>query len=379
MATSLRVLDPKWQRSRRALKWNVPADVIPMTVAVADVDIAEPIKAALVEAVEASDVGPLTDAEELFAAFRSFAHDRWQWDPDVAKMLVGPSIDAVMSALMRVHVRPGATVVHSSPVYPPFRDITRRAGAVPLDVPLCRSGSFDLGRLARVFARPDVDAYLLCNPHNPLGIVHSRDDLGLLAECARRNGVTILSDEVHAPLTYGRTFHPILSCGPAASETAWVVTSASKGWNIAGVNCAIAVADGRYEARSVDAVRSQLRWESSRLGVVAAAAAFGRSGEWLDSFLRFLSGNRAILEREIAAMGDRVKLQEPRAGFLAWLAFDESRFGPDPATTIMAGARVALTDGRKFGPAGAGHCRLNFATGPGVLTEALQRMALLTR
>jgi cystathionine beta-lyase len=145
--------------------------------------------------------------------------------------------------LLRALIRPGDAVAISPPVYPPFFDWLPEAGARLLEVPLAHQPDgwrLDLDALARAFATHPA-AYVLCNPQNPVGRVHTATELAALVRLARIYRVTLISDEIHGPLVLpGATFTPLLAV-PGAAEVAVTVMSASKAWNLAGLKCAAVV------------------------------------------------------------------------------------------------------------------------------------------
>ena len=231
-------------RQRRSAKWQTyPADVLPLTVAEMDFALAAPIAEALREAVERSDAGYAMAVPDLGRALAGFAASRWNWDFDPASVTAVTDVGVGVVELLRVLTRPGDAVVISPPVYPPFFDWVPEAGARLLEVPLARDAAgwrLDLAALEAAFATHPA-AYVLCNPHNPVGRVHTADELAALVRLARIYRVAIVSDEIHGPLVLpGATFTPLLTV-PGAAEVAVSVLSASKAWNLAGLKCAAVV------------------------------------------------------------------------------------------------------------------------------------------
>jgi cystathionine beta-lyase len=178
-------------RQRRSAKWQTyPADVLPLTVAEMDFPLAAPVADALREAVERSDAGYAAPVPELGRAIAGFAGRRWNWDIDPAAVTAVTDVGVGVVELLRVLTRPGDAVVISPPVYPPFFDWVPEAGARLLEVPLRRGPGgwrLDLAALEVAFASHPA-AYVLCNPHNPVGRVHAADELAALVRLARMSG-----------------------------------------------------------------------------------------------------------------------------------------------------------------------------------------------
>jgi cystathionine beta-lyase len=222
-------------------------------------------------------------------------------------------------------------------------------------------------------AHPAV--YVLCNPHNPVGRVHNRDELAALVRLARHYHVTIVSDEIHAPLVLpGATYTPLLTV-PGAAEVAISVVSASKAWNLAGLKCAAVVSGSAAMARVVDRFPPDARWRTGHLGVIASIAAFTDGEPWLEQLLHTLDARRTHLGDLLRTRLPMVAWHPPQATYLAWL--DCTKLGRDdePRELFLGRGNVALEPGLRFGPAGAGYVRLNFGTGPEILEEATARMA----
>lgn len=365
-------------RRRRSAKWHTYAkDVLPLTVAEMDYPLAEPITAALHDAVDRSDTGYALPATDLGTALAGFAGRRWGWDIDPAAVTSVADVGVGIVQVLRVLTRPGDVVAVSPPVYPPFFDWVPEAGARLLEVPLAHEADgwqLDLPALERAFAtRPTV--YLLCNPHNPVGRVHTLDELAELVRLARHYDVTVVSDEIHAPLVLpGARFTPLLTV-PGAADIAVSLLSASKAWNLAGLKCAAVVTASPEQDAAIERFAPDARWRTGHFGVLASVAAFTEGTPWLDLLLDTLDRRRAQLADLLATRLPMVSWHPPAATFLAWL--DCTAIGPDDRARelFLAKGSVALEPGPRFGAAGSGHVRLNFATSAEILDQAIARMA----
>ncbi|MFU8948082.1 MalY/PatB family protein [Mycetocola zhadangensis] len=375
-------------RTRTSEKWTEhPADVIPMFVAEMDYPLAEPIRAALHAAIDRGDTGYVSSSNPVFSAFRDFAGRRWSWDLANASFLSTADVSMGIVEILRAVTKPGDSVVLTEPVYAPFYDLVTEAGASALVIPLAEtitpSGTIerrlDLDALEDAF-RNGVRAFLLCNPHNPVGLVHPREDLETVARLAAEYSVTVVSDEIHAPLTQpGATFTPYLSVSDDARATGFAVHSASKAWNIAGLKCAVMVAQAEHTAAVLEAMPLEVSWRTGQFGVLASVAAYRDGGAWLDGVLASLAANFDLLDELLAEHLPGVTWTRPNASYLAWLDFRALGWGDNPAERILAEARVALSAGIDFGAHGAGYARMNLACAPGVLTDAVRRIARIPR
>ncbi|CCH75896.1 putative cystathionine beta-lyase [Nostocoides japonicum T1-X7] len=379
-------------RTRTSMKWRAhPGDVLPLWVAEMDVPLAPPVLEALVAALDRGDTG--YPAGTAYAeAVRRFAADRWDW-PGLAveRTAVVPDVMMGIVEILRLISEPGDVVVVTPPVYPPFYAFVTHADRRVIEARLGAAGRIDHEALEAAFVRARATCshpvFLMSNPHNPTGVVHTRTELESVAALAARHGVRVVSDEIHAPLALpGARFTPYLSV--AGSDDAFALLSASKAWNLAGLKAALAVA-GPAAAGDLARLPEEVSHGPSHLGVIAHTVAFGDGGPWLDRLLAGLGANRDLLGRLVAERLPGVTVTPPEGTYLAWLdctalGLDEGSAaeGPGvvselagPARFFLDHARVALSSGHVFGSGGAGRVRLNFATRPDILTEAVARMA----
>ncbi|MFD3585261.1 MalY/PatB family protein [Streptomyces sp. NPDC058683] len=372
----LRALTLDRLRRRTSMKWRTyPQDVLPVWVAEMDVPLAGPVVRAVTDAMELGDTGyPAgTGYAEAFAAF---AAKRWGWHGlDVARTAIVPDVMLGVVEMLRLVTGPGDPVVVNSPVYPPFYQFIEHADRRVVEAPLGADGRIDLDVLAEAFRGLGGGraAHLLCSPHNPTGTVHTAEELAAVTELAERYGVRVVADEIHAPLTApGVDFVPYLSV--PGSERGLSLLSASKAWNLAGLKAALAVA-GPGAAADLARMPEEVSHGPSHVGVIAHTAALTDGTAWLDALLAGLDENRrllaALLDRHLPA----IRYRPAEATYLAWLDCRALGLGDDPAEVFLARGRVAVNSGIPFGTGGAGHVRLNLATSPEVITEAVRRMA----
>ena len=361
-------------RRRRSVKWRMFADdVLPLFVAEMDYEPAPPVTEVLREAVSRGDLGYYAPGPELGKTFAGFAGRQWGWDLDPSRVTTVTDVGVGVVEVLRQLVRPGDPVVISPPVYPPFFDWVPEAGGRVLEVPLV-DGRLDLAGLEAAFATHPA-AYLLCNPQNPVGRVHTADELAELARLARLYRVPVISDEIHAALVLpGATFTPFLTV-PGAADIAIGVVSASKAFNLAGLKCAALVTASPAMTRVVDALVVEVHERTGHLGALASIAAYTDGDSWLESLLGTLSARRAQLGALLAESLPTLRWRPPEATYLAWL--DASVLGRDsrPRDLFLHEGKVALEPGPRFGAVGSGHVRLNYATSPEILAEAVSRMA----
>ena len=372
-------------RRRTSVKWRMfPEDVLPLFVAEMDYPLAPAVSAAMIERIQASDTGYVADDRTMGPAFSRFAADRWGWRVDPLNVRSTTDVSVAIAESLRVAIRAGDGVIITPPVYPPFFDLVPEAGGVVVEVPLLEPSApgadawrLDLAGIERAFAA-GARAMLLCHPHNPLGLVHTREQLVALAALAERFDAIVVSDEIHSPLVHrGVDFAPFLSVSDAARRHGICTASASKAFNLAGVKCAVMVADSAPMVALLDSMPDEVGYRTSILGTAASSAGFDQSRDWLDAVVADIERSSALLGTLLAEHLPGVGFRPPRAGYLAWLDFRGASpsWGEDPSIRALDVARVALNPGPTFGHAGIGHARLNLACSDEVLTEAVLRLA----
>jgi len=370
-------------QTHRSEKWRAfPHDVLPLPVAEMDFPVAEPIRAVLSEMVAHSDLGYLGPIPELGLGFKKFAAERWDWKVDESQVHIATDVGVAVVEILRVFTQPGDSILISSPVYHNFYTWINETKLALVDVPFERTGDENINpwvinwqAIESAYAA-GLKVHLLCSPHNPLGFIYTKEDLLRIVALAKKHGVLVISDEIHAPLTYpDQTFVPILTLGSDAESVAVCVTAASKGWNIAGLKCAIIISQDSTMNSRLANLAPAMHYRASLLGGVATAVAFADAGVWLDSVIAQLDHNRHLIKTLLAEKLPTVRYHIPHNSYLAWIDVESLNLGVDPSITLTEKYRVAFSPGHAFGKQCSQYIRLNFATSPEIITEAIDRIA----
>ena len=378
MVNSVDALSLQDLRKRKSVKWRqFPSDVLPLPVAEMDFPIAEPIKLALTDMIERSDTGYLGPFPEMFEAFAEFARQRWSWNVDVSQMRIATDVGVGTVEVIRTLINPGDRVMLNSPVYDNMWRWVAEVKATLVDVPLEESNldySLNLDAIEREYQK-GIKVHILCHPHNPVGVIFSKESLAKLAELAVKYQVNIISDEIHGPLTYElNAFTPFLAVSDAAREVGIAVTSASKGFNLAGLKCALIITSSQVLKEKINSMPISVAFRASLFGAVAATAAFRDSLEWLDGVIATLNENRTLIkgliDTQLPAIGYRI----PDFGYLAWLDLSNLGLGDDPTKQILERGKLAINGGVMYGPKHTSFARLNFGTSPEIISEAFNRI-----
>ena len=370
-------------QSHRSEKWRgFAADVLPLPVAEMDFPVAQPIRDLLTEMISKSDLGYLGSIPELGQGFAQFAGRRWNWEVDPLQVRAATDVGVAVVEVLRVFTNPGDSILVNSPVYQNFYNWINETKLNLVDVPFERTGDesanpwqINWNGIEKAYAA-GLKVHLLCSPHNPLGRIYTKEELLRIVALAKRYDVLVISDEIHAPLTFkGNTFVPMLSLGADAEAVSVTVTAASKGWNIAGLKCAIIVSQNEVINARLATMPMAVHFRASLLGGFATAIAFAEGEIWLDSVIENLDHNRHMLKDLLNSQLPSVRYHIPDNSYLGWLDLEALNLGEDPSVTLLEKGRVAFNAGHIYGKQCSQYVRFNFATSPTIITEAVHRIA----
>ncbi len=365
-------------RVRTSAKWrDFPGDVLPLPVMEMDYEIALPIREKLMAMINGSDTGYLGPMPELGIALSSFMKKRFNWEPDPERVFTCTDVGVGMVEMARMIVQPGDGIVLNTPVYHNIGNWIDELKCRRVDVPLKRDGlhyTLDFVGIEAAY-KGGAKAHFLCNPANPVGTVFTAEDLGRIADLAKKYGVAVFSDEIHAPLTYNpSSYVPFLSVSETSREVGICVTSASKSWNLAGLKCAEIVTASDHWTNVAKAMPASVHWRASLFGAAAATVAFSCT-DWLDSAVATNDRNRRYLKELLDTQLQQVGYRIPDTSYVAWLDVSALNLGANPAQRFIDEARVAFNPGVHFAPDHDHFVRLNFATSQEHIAEAVTRMA----
>lgn len=363
-------------------KWTwYPKDVLPLWVADMDFPAPGPILDALHRAVDHGVLGYEVPSIALQETVAARMDDLYAWKVRPEWVLTVTGIVNGFNVAARAFGSPKKGYLVQPPVYNEFHEVKNNVQIPQLDAPLVKTVQGNILHYEvdwDVFRKQVRKAgmFLLCNPHNPLGIVFSRRDLRQMAELCLENDVLIVSDEIHSELLLGeQKFIPIAKLSREVAKRTITLIAASKAFNVPGLFCGFAIIpDQELRERYSNMVRN-LRIHANSFGLRAAQVAFsGRCDGWLKELRRYLKGNRDFLVRYVTENMPGVRITVPEATYLAWLDFTQLDLEESPFDFFLKKAKVALSDGAIFGEPGKGHVRLNFGTSRRILRQALERM-----
>lgn len=377
------LIDRRVTESEKWRKYN--EDVIPMWVADMDFISPEPVIRALRNRVEHGIFGypqnVMNDPQGgpgLHQTLVNRMAERYNWQIQPEDLVFIPGVVRGFNVACHALAMPESRVLIQTPVYPPILKAPENADLIRQEMLLTPlpNGIYSIDWQAFEAAITDqTRLFILCNPHNPVGRVFGREELECMAGICLRHGVVICSDEIHCDLIYSGNRHiPIASISPETAQNTITLMAPSKTFNIAGLECAIAIIQNPDLRRKFQHSYKGLVGGINLMGWVASLAAYRDGQDWLDQVLVYLEANRDFMFDFVMKELPGLRMTRPEGTYLAWLDCRQAGIEGNPYEFFLHNARVALSDGAPFGRGGEGFVRLNFGCPRAMLTEALERM-----
>jgi cysteine-S-conjugate beta-lyase len=369
-------------------KWTYypQEDVLPMWVADMDFPAPKPILDALRKALNHGVLGYELASNTLLETVAERMERLYGWKVKPEWVIPVTGIVGGFNVAARAFASPKKGYLIQPPVYNEFHELKNNVGLMQLDAPLIKQVRGNLLHYEidwDLFKKQAKKAgfFLLCNPHNPLGVIFSRSDLRRMAEICLENKVLIVSDEIHSELLLeDKKFTPLAKLSSEIAQNTITLMAPSKTFNVPGLFCGFAIIPNKELHDEYAKVAAHLRMHVASLGLRAAQAAFsGQCDDWLNELRCYLTGNRDFLIDYVTKNMPGVRITVPQATYLAWLDFTQLDLETSPFDFFFQKAKVALSDGAIFGESGKGHIRLNFGTSRRILKQGLDRMSKALR
>ena len=377
------------RENTESLKWDArerrgyPETVLPMWVADMDHRTAPAVVQALHDRVAHGIFGYTSPDASYFETVAAWQSRRFGWEVDPMSIVAAGGVIPALAYAVRAFTEPGDGVVIEEPVYYPFRSILENNGRTAVNAPLVRNrkGRYvrDLAVLEATFVASGARTMILCNPHNPVGRVWTREELLGLADLAAKLDALILSDEIHADLTYPGIRTTPFSSLPEMSNRTVTFTSPSKSFNLAGLQLAnIVIPDRKRRQDFIRESNAAGYSQPNALGLAACRAAYEEGEEWLDAFREHMAENLEFLATALEGI-DGIKLIKPEGTYLPWLDCRKliHNLGIEAGELdefMVNEADLWLDDGAIFGDEGLGYTRINIACPRSTLKEAVDRL-----
>lgn len=355
-------------------------DILPLWVADMDFRSPDSVVEALKKAVDHGIFGYSRADESYFDAVAAWYQKRHHLTLQPEWMTCTPGIVFALSIAVRAFTQEGDAVLIQPPVYHPFSRAILRNKRTLVENPLVlKDGHYemDLEELEQKVLDEHVKLMILCNPHNPVGRVWTREELTALADICLRHHVYVISDEIHGDFVWqGHEQTPYASISEEACLHSMMCTAPSKTFNLAGMatsNLFIPDPEMRRKFRSelLDVGQENM----NRLGLFACRAAYEGGGEWLDQLIGYLAGNLALVRDFCKNRVPQIQLVKPEGTYLAWLDCRELGMTDDELMAFFSNeAKVWLDPGTHSGEQGSGFMRFNLGSSRSVIAQALDQI-----
>ena len=360
-------------------KWGrYDAEALPMWVADTDFMSPEPVIRALLDRVEHGIFGYPTEPPVLRPLVVERLKRQHNWDVTPDALIFSPGVIVGFNQACHGLTQPGDGLLIQVPVYPPIISAAGNSRLKSQQMELTRQGDgryvVDLDLMEDTIDE-STRAFLLCNPHNPVGRAFTRSELEGMAEVCLRHDMVIISDEIHCDLLLDGNVHtPIASLSPEVGSRTVTLISPSKTFNIAGLKCSVAIVPDPELRKRFVAGAQGLVSSVNLMGWVAAVAAYRDGQKWLDQLLVYLTANRDHTKRYVDEYLPGIEMWPSEGTFLAWLDCRQAGIEGNAHQFFLKQAKVVMNDGAAFGRGGEGHVRLNFGCCRDLLDQALSRM-----
>lgn len=363
-----------------ALRRGKPEHVLPLWVADMDFRVSQEVLDAITERVQHGIFGYSEVQEDYFEAVRDWMKKRHDWSVERRWLVKTPGVVFALAMAVRAFTKPGDGVMIQQPVYYPFSEVIEYNGRRIVDNTLVLSEDgiyrMDLADFEKKAVENKVKLFLLCNPHNPVGRVYSREELEQLGEICIRHDILVISDEIHQDFVYDGKHQVFANIGDELKNRTITCTAPSKTFNLAGLqvsNIFISNADIRrkFKKEIAAAGYSQL----NTLGLTACEAAYRHGEAWHEELMEYLKENLSFVREYLKEYLPQIKLIEPEGTYLVWLDFRELGLTEEERESmIVTKAGLWLDSGAIFGEAGEGFERINIACPKSTLKQALDKL-----
>jgi cysteine-S-conjugate beta-lyase len=350
-------------------------DIIPMWVADTDFRTPDFIVKAVQERAAHEVYGYPTKPDSYFNSIISWLKSQHQWNVERDWISYSPNVVIALASTVLSMTKPGDKIIVQPPVYFPFFHVVEGNDRVMVENPLKEVNGrfyFDLDDLEDKIDA-DTKMLLLCNPHNPGGMVWTKEELTALGNLCLKHNIIIVSDEIHADLVFSGYKHtPFASISEAFAQNCVTTMAASKTFNIAGLSSAFLVIPGARLHNQYKRFMGATHISSGNFfGLVATEAAFTHGREWLKQLMVYLEANLQLVESNLGEQAPEIGIMKPEGTYLVWLDFRSFGLSDSDLSKLLVDHGVGLSPGYLFGAPGNGHMRLNIGCPRKQLYEAL--------
>ncbi len=371
--------EPVDRRNTNSLKWDVGENELAMWVADMDFRTAPAVIEAVKKRAEHGIYGYNIVPEEWAESIIGWWKRRHGYAIPADKLVFCTGVVPAVSSLVRKLTTPHEYVLVQTPVYNIFFNSIVNNGRRVLESPLTYDGEgygIDWDDLERKLAEPETTLMIVCNPHNPVGKIWDKQTLARIGSLCKKHHVLVISDEIHCDITEpGKQYVPFASASRECAEISVTCISATKAFNLAGMQCAGVFTENEGLFNKVNrALNTDEVAEPNTFAVTATVTAFNEGEEWLDGLRAYISENKKIVRGYIGANLPKIKVVPSDATYLLWLDCTAYQNADGLAEKIRRSTGLYLCDGAEYGESGRGFLRMNVACPKRTVEDGMQRL-----
>ncbi|WP_163536590.1 MalY/PatB family protein [Gracilibacillus sp. YIM 98692] len=372
------------RQDTRSVKWDLvetlygSKDVLPMWVADMDFQVPKAVSNALSERALHGIFGYTYTDKQLNEIVVDWVKEQHHWTLSKAWILYSPGVISTIHMAIQSFTNKGDKVLIQTPVYPPFYDIIKKHERTLVTNPLQLNDQkyeIDFEDLEEKL-KQGVKAFILCNPHNPVGRVWTKEELQHIITLCKKYEVLIISDEIHADIVYKPHQHiPIASLDEEIQPNTITCMSPTKTFNLAGLQVSyVIVSDKKMRDTLKEMFHKQGMHMINTMGITALEASYTSGKTWLNQLTEYLRINIQYVLEALQNRND-VKVIQPEGTYLIWLDFRGLGWSHQKVKSFLQEkAKVGLNDGASFGEDGEGFMRLNIACPTQRVEEGIHRI-----
>lgn len=370
----------KWNPELYKATFNGKKDLLPLWVADMDFKVAPEILKSIQKILEHGILGYTAPEEEYYQAIIDWNKRRKNSVIEKDWIIFTNGVVPAINFVIQTFTKEGDNILIQTPVYHPFRLSTENNKRIIVTNPLLNNNGhyeIDFEDFENKIIKNNVKLFILCNPHNPVGRVWTKDELEKMGEICLKHNVLMVSDEIHSDLIFKEYSHcSFLTLKEELKNNVIVCTAPSKTFNLAGLQTSLIIIPNEKLRNAYKTTLANVRIENpSTFGIAAVTAGYNLCEEWLEELIAYLDGNRKFISEYISKNMPSVKYREPEGTYLAWIDFNNAIKKEEKIENIFEDkAKVAIDYGYWFGEEGNGYIRLNFACPRAILKEALDRI-----
>lgn len=366
----------KWSEMDKKYGTN---DLLPMWIADMDFKTAPCIIDALRDRLEQGIYGYTTRPASYNEAIASWTDRRYGWKIKPEWLIFSPGVIPTISILIQEMTKENDKIMIQEPVYSPFNSVVKQNKRDLVISPLIKleDGNYVMDYEDIESKIKDVKVFILCNPHNPVGRVWTKEELKKLGDICIRHNVLVISDEIHSDIIFKNHKHiPFGSISEEFEQNSITCMAPTKTFNIAGLQTSQVILPNEEHYQILDNafIRLDIR-RNNAFSLVATEAAYNHGEDWLNEYLKYIEENMDFAINYIKENIPSLKVRKPEGTYLLWVDFSETGLSDEEiAKALVDKGKVALNSGESFGTGGKGYQRINLACPRAMVEDGLSRI-----